>query len=219
MNTFFEKREYLLFNINFLYETLLFIFSYLLGSTSFGLLIGKIFYKTDIREHGSKNTGTTNSWRVLGRNAGIGVFLLDFAKGAIPILLARHLDMDLHPIIFGAAAIIGHVYPIYHQFKGGKAVATAAGVAFAYNPLFLLINFPLVFFTVLYLTSMVSLASIVTVTVALILSFFTKDLFFIILVIGVWLLIVFRHKDNIQRIRDRNENMIPWGLGFKRKNK
>lgn len=199
---------------------LILIISYLLGSVSSGLFIGKIFYKTDIREHGSHNTGTTNAWRVLGPKAGIATFLFDFLKGAIAYSLAVWLNLDWNPFIFGLAAILGHTYPIFTGFKGGKAVATSGGVAFAYNPLFLFFNFPIVFGIVLYLTSMVSVASMTAVVSAFIISLFLKDWILIVMTGFMLIFIFYRHKDNIKRIKNGTESMIPWGLGYqRRKNK
>lgn len=196
---------------------LILLVSYLLGSVSSGLFIGKLFYKVDIREHGSHNTGTTNAWRVLGPKAGIATFLFDFLKGALAYSLASWLNLDWNPFIFGLAAILGHTYPIFTGFKGGKAVATSGGVAFAYNPLFLFFNFPIIFGVVLYLTSTVSIASLTAAASAFIISLFLKDWILIIMTAFMLIFIFYRHKDNIKRIKDGTENIIPWGLAYKRK--
>lgn len=196
---------------------LLLIASYLLGSIPGGILIGKLFYKTDIREHGSGNSGASNAWRVLGWKAGVGAFLIDFLKGTLAFSLPAIFNVAIPGIIFGVLAIIGHVYPIFAGFKGGKAVATSAGVAFAYSPLFLFINFPVIFFIVLYLTSTISISSIVAITTALIFSFFLNDWLFVLFVFLIWLFIIYRHKDNIKRIKDGTESKVSWGLGSKNK--
>lgn len=196
---------------------LIFLISYLLGSISSGLFIGKLFYKVDIRKHGSHNTGTTNAWRVLGPKAGIATFLVDFLKGALAYSLAVWLNTDWNPFIFGLAAILGHTYPIFTGFKGGKAVATSAGVAFAYQPLFLFFNFPIVFGLVLYLTSTVSVASMAAVVSAFIIALLLKDWILVIMTGFLLVFIFYRHKDNIQRIKEGKESIIPWGLNYQRK--
>lgn len=193
------------------------LISYLLGSVSSGLFIGKLFYKVDIREHGSHNTGTTNAWRVLGPKAGIATFLFDFLKGAAAYSLAVWLNTGWNPFIFGLAAILGHTYPIFTGFKGGKAVATSGGVAFAYNPLFLFFNFPIIFGAVLYLTSTVSIASMTAAVSAFIISLFLRDWILIVMTAFMLIFIFYRHKDNIKRIKDGTESIIPWGLAYQRK--
>lgn len=195
------------------------ILCYLIGSISSGLIIGKLFYHKDIRQYGSHNTGTTNAWRVLGAKAGLATFVFDFLKGYIAFNIPLWLGLDWHPLLFGLMAVIGHVYPIFTRFQGGKAVATAAGMAFAYKPLFLFINFPVIFFIVLYLTSTVSIASLTAITTAFILSFFTGDWVFIGLVFMIMIFIYYRHQSNIKRILHGEENTIDWGLKARKKNK
>ena len=120
---------------------LLLIFSYLFGSIPFGLIISKTFYKIDLREHGSGNVGTTNTFRILGKKAGIVVLVLDLLKGAIPVWVALLVstDVDFPVIIFGVVAAIGHVYSIFLKFKGGKAVATGGGALLAAAPIIFLV--------------------------------------------------------------------------------
>lgn len=110
--------------------------SYLIGSLPFSLIIGKLFLNIDVRKHGSKNPGSTNAIRVLGRKWGIPVFILDVLKGGIPVLivsLGAFNDM-FHPLYYGLMAMIGHVYPAFLKFKGGKAVATSLGAFLFYAP-------------------------------------------------------------------------------------
>jgi len=124
--------------MTYVYIGLLMILSYFLGSIPSGLIIGKVFKNIDIREHGSKNTGATNAIRVLGFKTGIFAFIFDVMKGALVIALVFFLkDKSLYIVseyninissIYGMAAVIGHVFPIYINFKGGKAVATSAGM-------------------------------------------------------------------------------------------
>lgn len=152
-----------------LYIILLLIASYLLGSIPFGLVIGKVFKKIDIREHGSKNVGSTNAVRVLGFKWGALTFLFDCFKGVLPVLLVRYFinDPSLYEInhlnliiIYGAAAVIGHIFPVYIGFKGGKAVATSVGVVIAISPV---IGFSgiAMFFIIVLITKYASLSSII----------------------------------------------------------
>lgn len=102
---------------------LLILIAYLLGSIQTGLWIGKVFFHTNLREHGSGNTGTTNTFRVLGKTAGTITFLVDMLKGTLAVLLPVWLGVTaVSPLIIGFFAIIGHVFPIFASFKGGKAV-------------------------------------------------------------------------------------------------
>ena len=118
---------------------ILMIVSYLIGGIPFGLIIGRIFFGTDIREHGSCNIGATNAYRVLGWKGGVPVFILDLSKGIGPVIAARLLSSGtLHSyppgmviVAAGFAAVIGHTVSPFLKFKGGKGVATSLGVAFA----------------------------------------------------------------------------------------
>ncbi len=117
----------------------LLIIAYLLGSIPSGLWIGQAFFNINIREHGSGNTGTTNTFRILGKKAGMATFMIDFFKGSIATLLPILFQIQgVSPLLFGLAAVIGHTFPIFAGFKGGKAVATSAGVVFGFAPLFCL---------------------------------------------------------------------------------
>lgn len=103
------------------------IIAYLLGSIPFALIIGKIGYKIDVREHGSGNLGATNAFRVLGIKAGSIVIIGDILKGTAAVLLPQLFDANVYPLIIGIIAVLGHTYPIFAKFKGGKAVATSGG--------------------------------------------------------------------------------------------
>lgn len=196
------------------------ILAYLLGSIPSGLWIGKIFFHINLREHGSGNTGTTNTFRILGTKAGLVVFAVDFLKGTLAVLLPTIFGVTgISPMVFGLLAVLGHTFPIFAGFKGGKAVATSAGVLIGFSPLFLFI-LAIYFFTSLYLTSMISFSS---VTVAILASIGvlilpltgwilpSYDPFFTIVVLVLAALIIIRHKDNIERILNKNENIISWG--------
>ena len=140
---------------------LLLIASYLLGAIPFGLWIGKIFFKKNLHDYGSGNTGTTNTFRILGVKAGISVFAFDLLKGTLATLLPLFFHINgVSPLIFGLLAVIGHTFSIFDRFKGGKAVATSAGVILGFSPLFL-IYLLVVFIIVLWLFSMISLSSVI----------------------------------------------------------
>ncbi|GEK91603.1 glycerol-3-phosphate 1-O-acyltransferase PlsY [Alkalibacterium kapii] len=197
-------------------EILLMAAAYLLGSIPSGVWIGKAFFQTDIREHGSGNSGTTNTYRVLGKWAGTTVLIMDIAKGSIAALLPIWFGLTIHPMIIGLFAIIGHVYPIFAKFKGGKAVATTAGVALGAQPLFVFV-FILLFGVVLYTSSMVSLASVLTFILAAVAAPLLGDWMFTVIVWLAMILVVVRHRENIDRIRKGEENKVPFGLNKKRK--
>ena len=147
---------------------LLILIAYLLGSIQTGLWIGKLFFHTNLREHGSGNTGTTNTFRVLGKTAGTITFLVDMFKGTLAVLLPIWLGVtEVSPLVIGFFAIIGHVFPIFAGFKGGKAVATSAGVLLGFAPLYCVFLL-LVFALTLYLTSMISFSSVTAAIVGLI---------------------------------------------------
>lgn len=195
---------------------LLLVVAYLLGSIPFGLVVGKFIYKKDIRQFGSGNIGTTNAFRAFGTVGGILVFVCDMLKGAIPVLLAQWLDAGLHPLLFGGMAIVGHSYPLFLKFNGGKAVATSFGVVLAYHPIFALISIAS-FFVSLFITSMVSFSSIFAITFATILSLFYQDWGLTLATLLVLILVVVRHKDNIKRIRQGTESKVPFGLNKSKK--
>lgn len=197
---------------------LIIVIAYLLGSIPSGVWVGKLFFKIDIREHGSGNMGTTNTFRVLGVKAGTIVMILDIAKGTIAALLPVWLGLELHPMITGIFAVLGHVYPIFAGFKGGKAVATTAGIALGAQPLFVVILIGL-WAGILYLSSVVSLASIITLVVAAAASLFIGDWIFAVIVWVAMIIIVVRHRSNIERIRKGEENRVPFGRNGSKKSK
>lgn len=194
------------------------ILSYLIGAFPSGLIIGKLFFKKDIRQFGSGNTGATNSFRVLGRPAGFVVTFLDIFKGFItvffPIWLPVHVDGPIstfftNGLIVGLFAILGHVYPIYLKFKGGKAVATSAGVVLGVNPILLLI-LAAIFFLVLKTFKYVSLSSIVAAICCVIGSLIIQDYILLAVSSIVSIILIIRHKTNIVRIFKGEEPKITW---------
>ncbi len=194
------------------------IIAYLLGSIPSGVWIGKNFYNKDIRDYGSGNTGATNTFRILGPKAGTLALIGDVLKGSIATLIPIYFGTDIHPMFIGLFAVLGHVYPIFLKFKGGKAVATTAGVAIAIHPLFVLI-FASVFLIILLITSMVSVASMSAVFLAAIGSLFINDPIFSVIVWFLAALIIYLHRANITRLRNKEESRVPFGLNSSKKNK
>ncbi|HCQ3484426.1 TPA: glycerol-3-phosphate 1-O-acyltransferase PlsY [Staphylococcus aureus] len=194
------------------------LLSYLIGAFPSGFVIGKLFFKKDIRQFGSGNTGATNSFRVLGRPAGFLVTFLDIFKGFItvffPLWLPVHADGPIstfftNGLIVGLFAILGHVYPVYLKFQGGKAVATSAGVVLGVNPILLLI-LAIIFFIVLKIFKYVSLASIVAAICCVIASLIIQDYILLVVSFLVSIILIIRHRSNIARIFRGEEPKIKW---------
>ena len=194
------------------------ILSYLIGAFPSGLIIGKLFFKKDIRQYGSGNTGATNSFRVLGRPAGFIVTFLDIFKGFItvffPLWFSVHADGVIstfftNGLIVGLFAILGHVYPIYLKFNGGKAVATSAGVVLGVNPILLLI-LAIIFFSVLKIFKYVSLSSIIAAICCVIGSVIIHDYILLGMSALVSIILIIRHRTNIVRIFKGEEPKIKW---------
>lgn len=185
------------------------IIAYLLGSIPFALVIGKAFYQTDIREHGSGNLGGTNTFRVLGKKAGLIVTIMDILKGTLSVVLVLKFAPDLEPLIIGAFAVIGHTYPIFAKFRGGKAVATSGGVLLGVSPLLFLI-LVISFLLLLKITKYVSLSSMLTGLVAIITSIIMQDIGLIIVTVLLTSFVVYRHRENIKRIKNKTEPKIKW---------
>ncbi len=185
------------------------IVAYLLGSIPTALIVGKLGYNLDIREHGSGNLGATNTFRVLGFKAGSIVIVTDILKGTIATLIPLLFDADVYRLIIGLFAVIGHTYPLFAKFKGGKAVATSGGIILGINPLLFVITIS-TFLVSLYLSKYVSLSSIITGVVAVIASFLFQDTGLIIVTALLMLFVTYRHKANIKRIREKTEPKITW---------
>ncbi|CAM2790910.1 putative glycerol-3-phosphate acyltransferase PlsY [Streptococcus acidominimus] len=201
---------------------LLVLIAYLLGSIPTGLWIGKYIYHINLRDFGSGNMGTTNTFRILGQKAGLVTLAVDLLKGTLAVLIAVWCHSSISPLLVGFFAIIGHTYPVFAQFKGGKAVATSAGVLLGFAPLFLTYLFVL-FVITLFLSSMISFTSItVSIIAALSVLLFPAfdiiltgyDLLFTIVVLAMAAVIVLRHQDNIKRIKAKKENIVPFGLNL-----
>ena len=194
------------------------VIGYLLGSIPSGVWIGKLMYGKDVRDYGSGNMGTTNTFRVLGKKAGIIVLVMDMFKGTLTALLPMMFGMHVNALLIGLSAIIGHVFPIFAGFNGGKAVATSVGVLLVYNPEFFLIAW-VIFLITLYVSSMVSVASMVGFTLITVVSLFYNDPILTIVALALTIFIFIRHWGNIERIKNGTENMVHFGLHYRKKQK
>lgn len=202
--------------------------AYLIGSINFAVIITKLLAKRDVRDFGSGNAGTTNVARVLGPVPAAVTFLLDIAKGVVSSVMGKLIfdyiskssgDAWAVPIygayICGIACMLGHVFPVFFQFKGGKGVATGVGVYLVCSTQSILIA--LAVFAVLFLiTRIVSFSSIISTFVCVILSlvFYTKGApflpqMFLSLILGI--IIVSKHKDNIKRLLAGEEKRLTFG--------
>jgi acyl phosphate:glycerol-3-phosphate acyltransferase len=186
---------------------LIVILSYLIGSIPTALFVGRVFFHIDIREHGSHNPGATNTLRVLGKRAAIAVLLVDVGKGALAASLPALFQVDLSPLYPGLVAVIGHCFPIFAGFRGGKAIATTAGALLVANIWLCLIAY-ISFFLIIYLSKYVFFGSI---SVGLSLFLYTmiepgneNDLLFLIFL----LLLIFLHRSNIRNFIDKKEPKI-----------
>ena len=190
--------------------------AYLLGSIPSSVWIGKIFYGIDVREHGSGNAGTTNTIRILGYKAGIPVFIIDALKGRFAVFLTKivfgyfpSIEMpEYMSLIAAVAVVLGHIFPVFAGFRGGKGVATLLGVGFGLIPIPALIALG-IFMLVLLCFGYVSLASITAaVTLPFITYFFVMPgkLLLLLLTIAVAIFIPITHRQNIKRLLNGTEN-------------
>jgi glycerol-3-phosphate acyltransferase PlsY len=195
------------------------VLAYLLGSIPTSYLIGKIFYGVDIRESGSGNTGATNALRTFGAKVGVIVLIIDMLKGIAAILIVRYvmnntyttLSFNLMESLAGFFVIAGHVFSVFLKFKGGKGVATTAGVFLILSPITFIYCLVLFAFVV-YTTKYVSLGSILAASAFLITEVFSQYLVRFTNVPRLWLvtiivfLILIRHKANVKRLLEGSEN-------------
>ncbi len=196
---------------------ILLVVAYLLGSIPSAVWIGKTFHGIDVREHGSGNAGATNTFRVLGKKAGIPVLLMDVVKGALAVnMVWLQSDFLVHEetpftnlkLAFGFCAVIGHIFPIFAGFRGGKGIATLLGIVLAVHPPAALCALG-VFLFVLTITKYVSLGSMlagISFPLFITLVFKTQVLSLIIFSSVVAVLIIVTHQKNIQRLLKNNEN-------------
>lgn len=187
---------------------------YLLGSVNTSLVLGKLFYKKDVRQYGSGNAGATNTLRTLGKTAAIMVVVGDFLKGILACLIGKWLAGETSDGVYGGMyvagimAVIGHNWPLYFGFKGGKGVMTAFAAVLMFSPLAALICL-LSFVLVVAITRYVSLGSIIGgAAFPLVTWILGEQLFLILTGVLLALLIIFRHSSNISRLLDGNEKKL-----------
>lgn len=183
--------------------------AYLIGSLPIGLILTQAIWKKDLRRLGSHNVGATNAWRSIGRGAGLLVFFVDFIKGQIGALLGGYyFVLPGAMAVGGLFAILGAVFPIVLGFKGGKGVATSLGVLTALMPKVTFIVI-LVWLAIFIVSRYVSLASIVAAALTPILAaFFKEPIFYFLISLILAVLVVFRHKENIERLKGGKENRM-----------
>lgn len=198
-----------------LYMLLLIAFSYLYGSVPFALVIGKVFYGIDVREHGSKNLGGTNTGRVLGSKAGLACIILDIFKCFVCVtvtkLVGGMVTLPAYAIYLSAiSCVIGHCFPIFANFKGGKAVSVMFGYALGFG-FYVFAIVGLVFLTVLKISKYVSLSSIIAVITLVCLSpVFDFGVVGTCCNIFIAALLIYRHRANIERLKNGTESKITW---------
>jgi glycerol-3-phosphate acyltransferase PlsY len=197
-------------------EFLLIVVAYMIGSIPTAVWVSKFFFGIDIRDYGSGNAGATNTFRVLGTSWGSFVMVVDILKGVLasflylllPYYLTNQLDRTNFMIGLGLAAVLGHIFPIWAGFKGGKGVATVFGMVIAIQPL-VAISVVAVFLLVLYLTRFVSLSSILAslaLPVLILVVFNEPELLYRVFAIAVALLVIVTHQKNIGRLLNGNES-------------
>ncbi|MGM0565726.1 MAG: glycerol-3-phosphate 1-O-acyltransferase PlsY [Bacteroidota bacterium] len=192
--------------------------AYLIGSVSTAVYFGKLFYKVDVRQHGSGNAGATNTLRVLGNKAGLIVLLIDAFKGWLAVSLSDVLVTDswtdesivYFKIVLALVAVLGHIFPVYTRFKGGKGVATLLGVTVALFPYLLILILVGVFALVFGITKYVSLGSITVAIMLPVLAFFFFDVPVPLLVLAVVIAIIVpvTHRSNIKRLVTGEESRL-----------
>lgn len=196
---------------------MLLLLAYLIGSIPTAVWIGKLFFRTDVREFGSGNAGATNTFRVLGKRAGIPVLIFDIVKGSLGVMLAYFSDFEKgttpfinFQIALGVASVVGHIFPILAGFRGGKGVATLLGVVLMVQPLAAAYAI-LVFVIVLFLFRYVSLASMsagVSYPIFVMTAFSNAPTSLLIFSLLVAVMLIITHKKNIERLIKKQENRV-----------
>lgn len=190
---------------------LLLLASYLIGSIPTALIVGKLFFGVDIRELGSKNPGATNTLRVLGKKWAVFVLLIDLAKGSLAAYLPIYYHLDAEPLYFGLLAVVGHSFPIFAGFRGGKAIATTAGALLISNIPLLVIAY-VSFFLVIFLTKYVFIGSISVGLSMLAYALISPKLELELIFLVFSLFLLYLHRSNIRnfilgiepKINDKN---------------
>lgn len=188
-------------------NSLLVLCSYCIGSIPTGLLLAKAFGGVDIRTKGSGNIGATNVYRTLGRKVGILTLIGDCLKGMLPVLAAKAIDLpDAWIAMVGLAAFLGHIFPVFLGFKGGKGVATALGVFLATSPFAVLAALG-IFIAVLTVSRYVSLASITAAaTMPALTALIDRNAIVVTMSLAIAIIVIAKHHGNIKRLRNGTEN-------------
>ena len=182
------------------------IYSYLLGSIPFGLILTKLFLKKDIRDVGSGNIGTTNVLRTGKKSLAAATLLLDLLKGYLSVIITFNYFQDL--ISYSALlCFVGHIFPIWLKFKGGKGVATYLGVILALSYKFFLI-FGIVWLVLTFLFRFASLSSIFSTLIIFLYSYFFENNNFSLILFIFFIIILYTHRENIVRLKNSSENKI-----------
>ena len=185
---------------------LVFFLSYISGSIPFGLILSKIFLNKNLRKIGSKNIGATNVLRAGNKFIAILTLLLDIFKGLIPIFITRNYFPDLI-YLSGLAAFLGHIFPIWLKFKGGKGVATYLGIIFALS-FKLGLFFCLSWIVIAFITKYSSLSSIISTLIIFLISFFENNFELNSYLFITFVIILYTHKQNIIRLKNKTEDKI-----------
>lgn len=186
------------------------IISYLLGNISGGMIFGKLLFNKDIREYGSKNAGTTNALRVFGLKAGVLTFIVDLLKSILACFIGMKL-LGLNGVLLsGIFVVLGHNWPIFLNFKGGKGIASSFGFIIFLDYKIAIVAI-LIFVTIVILSKYISLASMLATTLVLPISYIFfryRNIYVLLTLLFLASLSIYRHKSNIQRLINGNENKI-----------
>ncbi|MCF8429582.1 MAG: glycerol-3-phosphate 1-O-acyltransferase PlsY [Bacteroidia bacterium] len=200
---------------------ILILLAYLIGSVPTAVWYGKAFHKIDVREHGSGNAGATNTLRILGNKAGFIVLFIDLLKGFLATSLIHFSDLEIgtqnyfnFQMALGVTAVLGHVFPLFAGFKGGKGIATLLGMCIAINWQIAIICI-LVFVIIVAITKYISVGSMSAAILAAILSFYfyTNNVIANCFFCAIAILVIYTHRTNIVRLKAGTENK----LSFKKK--
>lgn len=185
------------------------VLGYLIGNLQSAVIISKFLYKDDVRNHGSGNAGSTNMLRVFGLKSGLVTFIGDLIKGILAVLVGRWIAGETGAYIASVSVVLGHCFPVFLQFRGGKGVASTLGIAWMLNPLFAAVMTAWAAVMVL-LTRTISIVSLsgITLYLILVLVFASNNTGFVIAFSLLWLLIVLRHTDNIKRLLKGEESKV-----------
>lgn len=183
------------------------LLAYLIGSIPTALLVGRIAFGIDIRKYGSQNPGATNTLRVLGKKAAVIVLLVDVGKGALAAYLPSLLNVNLDPLYFGLAAVVGHCFPIFAGFRGGKAIATTAGVLLVTNMWMFLIAY-ITFFFVIIVSKYFFIGSISVGLALLLYSIYSSNPSYTFTFTLFVIFLLFLHRSNIRNFFNKQEPRV-----------